>query len=384
MDEAGHTSIDTDDVERLVNEAYIPPEDAEAGEFFRQWKRYTLEDAFQPRPPRKFLVDGLIACPSLSVLFGGPGSLKTMLLMDLALSVAAGEKWLDALPGDAHKPGITFPTIQAPVLWIDFDNGPELIHERFEALARGKLISPDVPLHYTSMPRPWLDMSQNESVENLYGLIRRLNIELLAIDNLRLVTGDVDENSGDMAQVMGNFRWLCSETRCAVVLIHHQRKSSGNGNDNFRLGEMLRGHSSIEAALDLALMVERKQGEDAVAIIPTKRRLFLKDAIFGAHFTYQHREGTRDLHSARFFNQQILSRAEAAILHIQTVIRQIIRQDGPCNQKDLIDTVRDTIAARPDGKAPGVNRVRGIIKTMVDDGHLLEAGHGRGRIYRLL
>jgi len=52
-----------------------------------------------------------------------------------------------------------------------------------------------------------------------------------------------------MATVMGHFRYLAEQAKVAVILIHHQRKSNGS---NARLGERLRGHSSIEAALDLA------------------------------------------------------------------------------------------------------------------------------------
>ena len=56
-----------------------------------------------------------------------------------------------------------------------------------------------------------------------------------------------------MASVMGRLRWLVEECNCALILIHHQRKSASNGDANgVPQGRNTAGHSSIEAALDLA------------------------------------------------------------------------------------------------------------------------------------
>jgi hypothetical protein len=46
------------------------------------------------RPPRTFLVDGILPETSLGVLYGLPGSGKTFLALDLAFSIANGRPWL--------------------------------------------------------------------------------------------------------------------------------------------------------------------------------------------------------------------------------------------------------------------------------------------------
>lgn len=371
-----------------LNGAYhIAPEDAElearAERLVGKWKLRTLADAYAERAPLRYLVDGLLPCPSLSIVYGGPGSLKSMLLADLAVAIVAGAKWLEPLPTSTSEPGVTFVTSQAAVLWVDFDNGIRRTDERIEAFARARQLAPDAPLHYVSMPQPWLDASKATMMVELAELIAALGAKLIIIDNLGLITGDTEENSGEMAQVMGNLRWLCEETVSAVIVVHHQRKSSGANDKGIRKGEMLRGHSSIEAALDLALLVERKEGEDAVAVIPTKVRGFKEYNIFGAHFTYDHRPGTKDLALGRFYSLAVTSKEEREVEAIQESIRAVLR-GGSVNTTNLVSAVRDKLAAIPGGTAPGINKVRGILKNMVEANAVIEDGNGGGRVYRLI
>lgn len=345
------------------------------------WKLRTLRDAYQPRAPIQYLVDGLLPCPSLDIVYGGPGSLKSMLLADLSVCVAAGQPWLGAFP--FGKPGITIAVTQAPVLWIDFDNGLRRTDERFDALGKARNLPETLPLHYVSMPTPWLDASNPQIVTQVAELIRTIGAKLVVIDNLGLITGGVEENSAGMARVMGNLRWLCEMTNSAVVVVHHQRKSGGADDKGIRKGELLRGHSSIEASLDLALVVERKEGEDSVAVIPTKVRGYREHDIIGAQFVFSHHEGTKDLATAQFYSTEVVRKETRDIVTVETVIKMILGRGGRMAQKQLVDAVRDTMAAEPGGSAPGVNRVRGILNNMVDEGDLVAQKHEKMYIYEL-
>lgn len=365
----------------LLNGNFHTPDElvaeAKAGDLFQRWPLRNLAHAYQEREPLKYLVDELLAYPSLSAVYGAPGSMKSMILCDLAVSVAAGQKWLMYLDAENIRPGITFGVTQAPILWIDFDNGRRRTDERMEAVARARQLPVETPIHYVSMPIPWLDISDLTMVTDLAKLINHLGAKLVVIDNLGLVTGGAEENSGAMAQVMGHLRWLCEETESAVVVIHHQRKSGGASDKGIRKGETLRGHSSIEAALDLALLVERIPGEDRITLIPTKVRGYLPYAAFGAHFTYKHKAGTLDLESARFYSRSVETKDDLENLTIEAVIRRVLDDEGPMNQKDLVDAVRDFMAAQPGGKAPGINKIRGLLKQMVDDGEVEEIDQGK-------
>lgn len=360
------------DISKILESVYLDPDqvakEAAAGNLFGKWQIFNMEDAYQDREPLKFLVDGLLPYPSLSIVYGGPGSLKSMLLADLAVCVAGGVPWLEPLPTDREQPGRTFRVEKAGILWIDFDNGKRRTHTRIGAFGRARGLPSNIPVHYVSMPTPPLDASNRAFVEELAKLIKHLSVKMVIIDNLGLITGDTEENSAGMAQVMGNLRWLCEETDTAVIVIHHQRKASAADN-GARKGETLRGHSSIEASLDLALIVERKNSDDTVTIIPTKVRDYKVVDLFGAKFTYQHKEGTRELETARFFSINTETEAEREIrLIVDSAQRQIEEAGKPLKQGDLVDLIRDHLATQ--GRAPAINRVRGVLTAAVADGRL--------------
>jgi len=131
---AGSTDIDFDE---LINGNIHTQDDLEAGALWPRWPLFSMADAYEERPPRTYLVDGLLPCPSLSIVYGGPGSLKSMLLADMALCIATGQQWLQAPEGRRNQHGaVTFNTTQAGVFWIDFDNGIMRTHERFDAFGK--------------------------------------------------------------------------------------------------------------------------------------------------------------------------------------------------------------------------------------------------------
>jgi AAA domain len=77
------------------------------------WPVHTLADAYRPRPPLRYVVDGLFPLPSLSIVYGAPGTLKSLLLADMGVCVAAGLPWLPAIPNVC---GMARSTVQTPVL----------------------------------------------------------------------------------------------------------------------------------------------------------------------------------------------------------------------------------------------------------------------------
>jgi len=270
----------------------------------------TLADAYRIREPLTYLVDGLIEAGSLSVLFGAPGALKSMLAADLCVCVAGGTPWLPEAMDNAGALALT--TTLGKVLWVDFDNGARRTDERIEALARSRGLTADNDhLFFLSMPVPWLDATKDVSA--LLECVDTVGADLVVIDNLGVVSG-CDENSADMAQAMSNFRTITEATGAALVLIHHQRKTGAT--KGARLGETLRGHSSIEASLDMALLVQRDDVEtELVKLVCTKSR-GVPIHVRGARFSYEHRWGTKELSRAHFTGELILSRADRAFAAI--------------------------------------------------------------------
>jgi hypothetical protein len=260
--------------------------------------RFTLEDAVLPRAERPQVVPGLFARPSLSSIFGPPGTLKTQLAVNLAGHVAGGTGWL---PAPVGKPDVSFPTVQGPVLFLDFDNGRDAMLEAIEAMSRGIELDPGGLLTCYSMPSPMLNAGELKSVRHFANVIQEEGARLVVIDNLGLISGGADMNSPAMIPVMGNLRWLAEETQAAILLIHHQRKTPGHTS---RSGEALMGHTSIEASLNLALKIEREDGDPVARVTATKVR-GAPVRPFGVTFAYEHKPGTTSLHAANFLGLQI-------------------------------------------------------------------------------
>ncbi len=312
------------------------------------WRVFTLTDAYLERPPIEYIAAGLFPLPSLNIVYGAPGTLKSLIMADLAVCVAAGELWL---PPAAWMPGATgFATKHTPAMWIDFDNGARPTHERIGALARARNLPTDTPLYYYTLPTPWLDASKPESMGNLINRIISRGAQLVVIDNLGLISGGAAEGTEAMIPIMGALRQLAEATGAAIVVIHHQRKT---GTLTTRAGETLRGHSSIEASLDLAILVEREEGSKIISLKSTKTR-GVDVYPFSAEFTYTHKPNTTELETAKFWglavedttSDRAIEKAILDVLSLETL-----------NQSSLVKAVKER-------GITGTNRILSVIKRL--------------------
>ena len=257
-----------------------------------RWIFRNLENARTPRAPTEYIVDKYLATHTLNILYGAPGSLKSMIALSLGLCVAGGLPWLPGLFGGDKGAAV----IKSPVIWIDLDNGTRRTDERVDAMSKAMHLPDDDPFYYLSMPTPSLVATDVQSMGMLHDEIEHLKARMVVIDNLGLITGTVEENSAEMAQVMKNFRWIAEQTGAAFLILHHQRKGGANGS---RAGDALRGHSSIEAAIDLALHAVREANTNQVSLRSTKTRgVDVPNAVM--EFNYEHVGNTNDLSNAYF------------------------------------------------------------------------------------
>lgn len=325
------------------------------------WPFRTLSDAYAPRPPIAWAVQGLFEVPSLSIVYGAPGCLKSMLLADMACCVAAGLPWLEPIP---HTGNVVkgLPTQSGPVLWLDFDNGERRTDDRFAAIGRARQLVSTTPIYYASMPSPWLAMDKPKHKDALQATVTSFGARLVVIDNLGVIIGDADEISAEIGKVMSALRQVALQAPAAFVVIHHQRKGNGA---RARDGESLRGHSSIEAALDLALLVERKPDAASVKLRSTKTR-GPDVAERAAIFTFQHRAGTSDLEQARFYGMDapkngpsaddleraILDTLETTALNQSKIVEAVSKQEKLWTRQ----VIRDALSSM---------EARGLIRSVI-------------------
>jgi len=328
------------------------------------WVPFTLKDCYQERDPIKHIAGNVFDQGSLNVVYGSPGTLKSFLLADLFLCVAAGKPWLQPAPWQSDNTGNGLQTMQTPGLWLDFDNGQRRTLDRFSALGKGHNLPDSLDINIYSMPSPWLKADDLLSVEGLIKRAKGKQAGLIVIDNLGSVRGEVDENSAAMTGTMSNLRRLADETGAAVILIHHQRKSNGILG---RVGESLRGSSSIEAALDTALQVEREPGSQSVTITATKDR-GVPVLPFMAEFTFE-----TESNKARFFGLAIEDMKSD--LAIEREVLDALKR-APLNKSDLTKAIKDVL---PD---IGLNRIRNSIDRLSGSNRInLSQGNHGAKVY---
>jgi len=329
------------------------------------WQAFTMADAYQVRPPIEGILNNrgnpIFELPSLNMIYGPPGSLKSFLLQDLLTCAAGGNVWLPAAP---DHPGLGYTTRQSSVMWLDFDNGQRRTHDRFCALGTAHQLPPSASLTYYSMPTPWLQSTDAVAMDNLIRRIHKTGAALICVDNLGTVLGTADENSSEMTRVMSNFRRVAETTRAAIIIIHHQRKGTGFEG---RAGDSVRGHSSIEAALDLVLRIERDDTQPVITIRATKNR-GADIPVIRCLFTFEN-NSAGIMQSAVFYG---LGEDDCKMDAIEARILESLKT-RPENKTALARRINESTGL-------GLNQVRSLIDSMIAQGKISTTKGSRGAI----
>ena len=287
----------------------------------------------QPDPP-EWLVPGLLEVGSLGVVYGAPSSLKSMIVLDLAVAVASGGGWLPGIPGDyATAPR---ETPRRKVLWIDMDNGRRRSHERMHAFAAGHGVSAADFSYYAFPP---LDLANEESAALLFDLIRAEGAALVILDTFVNSTSVKSEN--DNAELRGpllRLRKIVDALGCCILVIHHSNKAAQWG----AAQRNMRGGSAIAGALDLALEVTRQSPQgDLIAVTATKERSAPIPEFF-ARWTFEHNL-VGGLESCRFFGVEHSRGAkddDVCEEDRSEEILEFLRTNGSTTARQILDHVK--------------------------------------------
>jgi putative DNA primase/helicase len=183
------------------------------------------------RPPQAWRVKNLLPDQGLAAIFGPSGSGKSFLALDLAIRIADGQPWF----------GVK--TFQAPVVYVMLE-GESGLRNRLAAheIARGAPLSG--PFHVV------LEQFSLTTGRDVVDLAAAVPVgAVVFIDTLNRAAPTADENSSkEMGAILQGAKQLQERTRGLIVMIHHTGKDPTKG---------MRGHSSLHAALDAAIEVER-------------------------------------------------------------------------------------------------------------------------------
>ena len=209
-------------------------------------------------PPRLIPVisDGIMYAGSRVILFGRYKSLKSMLAMQLCLSLSRGEDWLG------------FQTTQSKVMYLQLEVPPPQLHNRIMKMTRH--------LNGTPHENLWLWYESSLKLDTLQGantLAARLNEfkpDVLVIDPVYKVVTDTNAVTAFIDQI----DTLKDKFQLSILLVHHPRKGEKGsewGNSDDMLGDskflnwadtVIRverlSHTQIEVSFDVARHAENE------------------------------------------------------------------------------------------------------------------------------
>jgi hypothetical protein len=297
-------------------------------------KLYSFDDINQPRATPRYAIDKLIHERSVNLIYGFPGSYKSLLVLDMCLALATGKNFLPSMPGNTVV-NMGVKTMQLPAYFIDFDNGIDVSFERESAIGKSYQADNGTPFFHISMP-DWKG-ADPKSVNEMIDTLKSYPIQprVIVLDTLLRFAGVRDENSSEMDTVMKAVRKISEQLQAIVFLISHSNK-----NNYGRAANALRGHSSIEGGVDSLFVVKREPNSDIVTVEQQKARRNAVDS-FSARFTYKHKQGGNgDLEEARFYWMPLktnanISKAGVKQASIEKKILAVLDKSGPISKNEV-------------------------------------------------
>lgn len=190
-------------------------------------------------PPTRYIVRDLLPERGLGAIYGAPGAGKSFLAIDLAFAVASGRPhWFGR------------PLIQAPVAYVALE-GNGGMQKRIKSCLAHQPDGAAARLRFFGGPMSLLDAADTEDLAN--EILQELgNGTVTIIDTLSRASSGGDENSSfDMTMIIKNAEMLGAVVSGPVIVVHHTGKDANKG---------LRGHSSLLAAVDMAIEVANASG----------------------------------------------------------------------------------------------------------------------------
>lgn len=206
----------------------------------------------------KWLVKGFLPKGTLGVLYGESGSGKSFATLDLSAAICRGiESW------NGHR------VTKGRVLYVVAE-GVSGFRQRIKAYCHQQAItSIGMDIIYDVTP----NLTNVAQITNLIADIRQQEpYDLIVMDTFAQVMAGADENNGqDVGNALAQCKRIAKASGAMVLLVHHSGKDVSKGS---------RGHSSIKAACDVEIKVERSN--DTRSITTSK----MKDGIEGVGYLF--------------------------------------------------------------------------------------------------
>ncbi len=194
------------------------------------------------------LIAGIIGSEQFGMVYGESGSGKSFLTFDMVAHYALGVEWM------GHKVkggGVLYIAAEGRGGWANRvaafcqHHG---IDEEKKVMTPFAFILDSVNLGRTGNGDVAAVIDAAKRAEDRF----RTAVDLIVIDTMARATPGSNENdAGDMGAFVGNMDAIRRATKASPLIVHHSGKNAAMG---------ARGHSSLRAAVDAELEIERSKG----------------------------------------------------------------------------------------------------------------------------
>lgn len=217
--------------------------------------------ALQPQPEISWIVRDHLGRRWVCIWFGEPGSKKTWILLDQAVTVAMGEEWLG------------FQSYRTKVLFVDEESGEHRLLRRLGDAMRAHNAPADLPIRYTSLAG--FNLTDEPGAARFERIVATVQPGLVIIDAFADLMLGGDENLvRDTQPILARLRRIAERQNCAIEVIHHVNKSGD-----------YRGSTALKGAVDCMIQIESQPDSDLITFRAEKTRdVIIRPFAATAHF----------------------------------------------------------------------------------------------------
>lgn len=180
-----------------------------------------------------WIVEGVIQQNANGMLIARPKAGKSFLVVDLALALASGQKWLDFYVPRRVKTAL-----------VSREDNYGLTQWRERKLAKHRGLGDadlDGWLYINAKGlKPKIMLDYPDDVTALVADLKRYGTEFLILDVMRVLHGAEENDNTEMQKVIDVLNFIQAEAKCSICLIHHDNKR-----EDATLTERARGASAI-------------------------------------------------------------------------------------------------------------------------------------------
>ena len=305
----------------------------------------------EPKPAIRWSLDRIVPVGGLAMRAGKYGSIKSWQMMDLLLSIAAGIPWLDM-----------FDTAQGPVLYIDSENGPQVMDNRLAKLIAGRGYDSELPFYVQTAEM--IDLALPNYMKWLTSLVEQIKPVAVVLDSLNTLCSADDISSKEMRPVLVQLKHLALTWDTAINVIHHFRKGGQQG------AEDIKGTVNIPGIADSVVLIkkdDRRLGQ--VVLTHDKGRWGKEVEPFGVELV---EEANGDIHLEHLASQV----AGPQVVQAKQVILGFLQQAGDAERPAIIQHAMAQVKCGERTAAEAVSR-------LTRDGMIQKRSRGHPVVYGL-